>query len=63
MAGMTLKDTGIRHDFDLMIMVIRKVDDTMSFNPKADTVIEAGDVMVVVGSAQNIKRLERVLIR
>jgi voltage-gated potassium channel len=61
MAGMTLKDTGIRHDFDLMIMVIRKVDDTMSFNPKADTVIEAGDVMVVVGSDKNIKRLERVL--
>jgi len=62
LVGMTMKDSGIRQDFDLMIMVIRKPDDAMTFNPKADTVIEAGDVMVVVGSAKNIKRLERVLM-
>ena len=40
---------------------IRKPDDTMTFNPKAGTVIEAGDVMVVVGAAKSIKQLERVL--
>jgi voltage-gated potassium channel len=62
LVGMTMKDSGIRQDFDLMIMVIRKPDDAMTFNPKADTVIEAGDVMVVVGSAKNIKRLESVLM-
>jgi voltage-gated potassium channel len=62
MVGMTMKDSGIRQDFDLMIMVIRKSDDSMSFNPKADTVIEAGDVMVVVGSSKNIKQLERALM-
>ncbi len=58
--GVTMKDSGIRQNFDLMIMVIRKSDDTMLFNPKADTTIEAGDVMVVVGRAQSIKKLERV---
>ena len=58
--GVTMKDSGIRQNFDLMIIVIRKPDDTMLFNPKADTTIEAGDVMVVVGRAQSIKRLERV---
>lgn len=63
MAGMTMKDSGIRQEFDLMIMVIRKPDDIMTFNPKADTVIEAGDVMVVVGAAKNIKRLEIELMR
>jgi voltage-gated potassium channel len=62
MVGLTLKDSGIRQDYDLMIMVIRQSDDSMRFNPKADTLIEAGDVMVVVGSAKNIKRLERVLL-
>jgi voltage-gated potassium channel len=58
MVGITLQESGIRQDFDLMIIVIQKVDNSMVFNPKASTTIEAGDVMVVVGSAKNIKRLE-----
>ncbi len=62
MVGLTIRDSSIRHNYDLMIMVIRKPDDTMTFNPKADTVIEAGDVMVVVGAAKNIKQLERVAL-
>lgn len=60
MVGLSMKDSAIRQDYDLMIIVVRKPDDTMTFNPKADTVIEAGDVMVVVGTAKNIKQLERV---
>jgi voltage-gated potassium channel len=62
MAAKTMQASGIRQDYDLMIMVIRKPDETMTFNPKADTVIEPGDVMVVVGAAKNIKRLEKVLM-
>ncbi|MCG6893201.1 MAG: potassium channel protein [Desulfobacteraceae bacterium] len=61
MAGLTMKDSGIRQKYDLMIMVIRKPDGSMVFNPKADTVMEAGDVMVVVGSAKSIQRLDSVL--
>jgi voltage-gated potassium channel len=59
MAGKTMMDSAIRQDYDVIIIVIRKPDDQMVFNPKADTVIEAGDVMVVVGSARSIKELER----
>jgi voltage-gated potassium channel len=62
LVGLTMKDSGIRQNYDLMIMVIRKPDGTMTFNPKADTVIEADDVMVVVGAAKSIKQLEQVLL-
>jgi voltage-gated potassium channel len=61
--GVSMKDSGIRQNYDLMIIVIRKPDDTMVFNPKADSVIEAGDIMVVCGRAQSIKQLERVASR
>jgi voltage-gated potassium channel len=57
--GRTMIESGIRQIYDLIIIVIRKSDEQMVFNPKADTVIEAGDVMVVVGSAGNIKQFER----
>jgi voltage-gated potassium channel len=60
LVGRSIIDSGIRSNFDLMIIVIRKPGDDMVFNPKADTVIAAGDTMVVVGSARDIKRLERI---
>jgi voltage-gated potassium channel len=63
LVGCTMMESGIRQNFDLMIIVIRKAGDTMLFNPKADSVIEAGDRMVVVGQAKNIKLLERVASR
>jgi len=61
MAGLALKDSKISENYDLMIILIRKPDDTMVFHPKGDTTIEAEDTMVVVGSAKNIQRIERVL--
>jgi voltage-gated potassium channel len=60
LVGKSMIDSGIRKKFDLMIIVIRKPGDDMIFNPKADTMIEAGDTMVVVGSARNIKRLDQI---
>lgn len=59
--GRTLLNSGIRKDFDMMIICIRKPDGQMLFNPKADTPIAAGDKMVVVGCARNLKALERVI--
>ncbi len=59
--GQTLLDSGIRKDFDMMIICIRKPDGQMLFNPKADTMIAAGDKMVVVGCARSLKALERVI--
>ena len=57
-AGQSMMESGIRKDFDLIIIVIRKPDDQMVFNPTANTIIEAEDVMVVVGSARDIRRFE-----
>jgi voltage-gated potassium channel len=59
--GRTLLDSGIRKEFDMMIICIRKPDGRMLFNPKAETLIAAGDKMVVVGCARNLKALERAI--
>ena len=59
--GVALLDSEIRKEFDLIIICIRKPDGRMLFNPKADTIIEAGDIMVVVGCARDLKALERII--
>ncbi len=58
--GISLYESDIRKNLDLIIVVISKADGSMLFNPKADTIIEAGDTMVVVGSLRSIKQLERI---
>ena len=59
--GLALRDSEIRKEFDLIIICIRKPDGRMLFNPKADTIIEAGDIMVVVGCARDLTALERII--
>ncbi len=57
LAGRTLLDSGIRRDFGLIIVAIRKPDGRMTFNPSSEAEIEAGDVLITMGPAANQKRL------
>jgi voltage-gated potassium channel len=59
--NVALKDSGIRQKLDLIILTIKKADDTMIFNPKADTRIETDDTLVVVGRAKSVGRLEQMM--
>jgi len=59
--NVALKDSGIRQKLDLIILTIKKADDTMIFNPKADARIETDDTLVVVGRAKSVGRLEQMM--
>ncbi len=56
-----LKDSEIRSRMNIIILSIRKSDGNMLFNPKADTLLEIGDTLVVMGKARNLNQLQRVL--
>jgi voltage-gated potassium channel len=56
-----LKDSGIRQQFNLIIIAIKKSDDSMLFNPSFETVIKAGDTVIAVGEEANLKKLEDIL--
>ena len=59
--NVALKDSGIRQQLDLIILTIKKADDTLIFNPKADTRIETDDTLVVVGQAKSVNQLEKMM--
>lgn len=61
LVGVALRDSGIRRDFDLIILSIGKPDGGMVFNPKAETRFEEGDRVVAVGRAVSMKHFQRVL--
>jgi len=59
--GVTLMDSNICKNLDLIIITISKPDGRMMFNPGAGTVFDDGDIVVVVGSGKSLKKFERIL--
>jgi len=55
--GLALKDTGIRRDYNLIILAVKKSDEQMLFNPEADTVINVGDTLIALGTQHSMQRL------
>jgi len=58
--NLTLMDSGIRKDYDIIVVAIKRKGDKaqMSFNPSHLTEIKAGDIIIVLGDSANIKRFE-----
>ena len=61
LADVSLKDSGIRQRFNLIIIAILNADGSMRFNPSFESVIKAGDTLIAVGEKNNLKGLARVL--
>ncbi len=61
LVNVMLKDSGIRQRYNLIIIAIKKSDDSMLFNPSFETVIEAGDTVIAVGQEENLQKLEKIL--
>ena len=61
LANIMLKDSGIRQNFDLIIIAIRKKDGEMIFNPSFDTRMESGDTVIVMGQPENLARFDAAL--
>jgi len=62
LANVMLKDSGIRQNFNLIIIAIKKPDGKMLFNPSFEYVIREGDTVIAVGEEENLQKLERILI-
>lgn len=59
--NLMLKDSGIRQNYNLIIIAIKKLDGAMLFNPSFESIIKAGDTLIAVGKTENLQKLEKVL--
>ena len=55
--GRKLSETNIRSQLNIVIVSIRRINGEIVFNPSADTVIEAGDMLIAIGSAESLAQL------
>ncbi|GBC63710.1 potassium transporter TrkA [Desulfonema ishimotonii] len=61
LANVMLRDSGIRQNYKLIIIAIKKSDGSMFFNPSFETVILPGETVIAVGEIANLQKLEKVL--
>ncbi len=54
-----LMESGIRKSHDVIVVAIKRQDGSMHFNPKPDTMIRAGDILIVLGESDQINALMR----
>lgn len=61
LVDITLQDSGIRQNLNLIIIAIKKADGSMLFNPSAQTKVGADDTLIVVGESESLLKLEKLL--
>jgi voltage-gated potassium channel len=62
-AGKTIRDIRVRHHSGAIIVALRKRDGTFDTTPEPDAVIEPGDVIVGVGTSDELRALEDLFAR
>jgi voltage-gated potassium channel len=57
LAGLTLRDAGIRERYGCSVLAVRRNDGQLDTNPSAAGPLGVGDVLVVMGSESDVRRL------
>lgn len=60
-AGSTIKDADLRGQTGALILAIRRQDGTLIGGPTADTKLLAGDVLICMGTPEQLRRLNQIL--
>ena len=59
-AGRSIRDLRVRRETGAVIVALRKHDGTLDTTPDPDETLQVGDVMIVVGSADALRRIEEL---
>jgi len=60
--SLTLVDSGIRQEMDIIIIGIKQKDGEMLFNPSSQTKIQTGDILIAMGRNNDLERLRKACI-
>jgi voltage-gated potassium channel len=55
--GLKLRETNIRSELDIAIVSIRRSNGQTLFNPSGEVIIEGGDILIAIGKAESVMKL------
>lgn len=59
--GIPLKDSGFRQKLNLIVVAIKRADGEMLFNPTPESLVLAGDTLILLGMRKNLEALEEMI--
>jgi len=59
--GKTLIESNLRKDFGVIIVLIKKSDGEMKFNPQPTEVLEVNDVIVMLGKIHDVEKINAII--
>ncbi|QLY40684.1 potassium channel protein [Hujiaoplasma nucleasis] len=62
LAGKSLRQADVSNKIGLIILGIRREEDKIIFNPKANEILRVGDRMIVVGSKEQITKISDIAL-
>ena len=60
LVGRKLSETVIRSELNIVIVSIRRNDGEIIFNPGGETRVEGGDMLIAIGNAESLRRLNTI---
>jgi voltage-gated potassium channel len=57
LVGLSLADAGVRNNYGVIVIAIKKPDGGMLFNPEASEVLSVGDILIAIGEKAGLLRL------
>ena len=61
-SGKTLNELKIRRKYGINVMAIKRGDE-VNLSPSADDIIEKNDIIVAIGSAEDLNKLESMIVK
>jgi len=62
MANKTLKEISLPSLVNLIVISIQKKENKNIFNPRAETQVKKGDVLIVLGEEEKIEKLKKIVL-
>jgi voltage-gated potassium channel len=59
LVGKELMYSGIRSQYNLIVVAIKRRDGRMIYNPSPQELLEAGDILIAIGPNENLLSFDR----
>lgn len=59
--GQSLRETNLRSQTGALVLAIRRYDGTLLGGPTGETILQAGDLLICMGTAEQLRRLHQIL--
>ena len=56
--GLSLRDSGIRHNLGVTVLAIKREGEEMKYSPSPDALLQANDQLIVMGEPDRLRELE-----